>query len=423
MTEEDKSSPKATDPIADSDARAEQSRPPDSSEQIEAQRDQPPGASARGGDATRRRGSTLGAMGLLFALLACAGVGWLWWQDFSEARQETALTDWQAVIDRQSESQSRQLEQQLQQLRQDLQQELDQTDSELRRDVDRLGRQVEQASAAAEAATAGNERSEAALRQELRSLQRRFEVVEKSVTQLANLNRNSRDELLLAEAEFLMRLAAERLTLFEDPRNALQALKMADEHLRAVEDPLYGSAREALSAEIQQLQSVALPDRAAISGQLLQLAEAATGWPLDRRRTLDHSGNWITPADADADWWSRTRKVISELVVVHRDTGEATMMLTLDESRRLRENLRLQLQIAQLAAVRGEAELYHSSLDAVQQWLNDYFDLETMAIKEAQDRLSRLQQVEIDPEMPTLGRALRELTGLRATHALSEEGL
>ena len=375
---------------------------------------QPP--AARGADrpvaATPRRGSAfIAALALLLSLVACAAVGWRWWQDREAAQSVAEAPDWQARIDRATSE----FEGDLGRVRDELQQAIEQQRGELQAITGRLQRLDADTSARSEAA----DRLEASLRQELRALERRFEVAEATVNQLASLSRDSEDELRLAEAEFLMRLAAERLALFDDPAGALTALQLAADYLRAVDDPLYTSAREALAREIQRLQAVEMPDRAAISGRLLQLAEAADSWPLDQRRTVEHSGNWLQSSADDPGWLARTRDVLSSLIVVHRDTGNATVMLTLEEQQLLRENVRLQLQVAQLAAVRGEAPLYQAALTSVQGWLEDYFDAESTAVRQGMGAVSELREVDVDPPLPDLGDALRELRGLRSSAQMS----
>jgi uroporphyrin-3 C-methyltransferase len=115
--------------------------------------------------------------------------------------------------------------------------------------------------------------------------------------------------------------------------------------------------------------------------------------------------------------------VLSSAVTVHRDDQTATVLLTLDEERLLRENLRLQLQVAQLAAVRAEQALYNDALALVAEWLRDYYDRETAEVGDALKALEDLGQIELDPELPQITTALRLLRNMQTAYELANEAV
>ena len=253
-------------------------------------------------------------------------------------------------------------------------------------------------------------------------LERRLEITESSVAKLADMRLDSARSLGLAEVDYLLRLANERLQLFADPVGALKALKLAAAQLRALDDPVFNSVRQALAAEVQSLESVETPDRVAISGRLLALARGATQWPLDSRRSLQAAGhNVLEPAPEEEGWWPRVKSVLSNAVTVHREQKTETVLLTLEEERLLRENLRLQLQVAQLAAVRAEQALYADAVAQVSEWLREYYDREAAEVGDAVQALEELGQIDLDPDLPQITTALLLLRNLQTAYELDQE--
>jgi uncharacterized protein HemX len=248
-----------------------------------------------------------------------------------------------------------------------------------------------------------------------------MEMMEGAVAQLKQQGLSSERGLGVIEAEFLMRMAGERLTLFADSRGALRALELADAQLRALDDPVYTGVRQALAGEIEALRAVDLPDRVAVSGRLLRLATASPEWPLDARRSLGaESPNLLQPQASEQGWWARAKEVMSNIVVVHRENPDEMVLLTLEEERLLRENVQLQLQVAQLAAVRGEDGLYGSAIQLVRDWLQRYYDAESVNVSEALKSLDELAGLDLNPELPNISGALTRLRNLQAAAPMAE---
>ncbi len=367
----------------------------------------------------RRGGRALALLALLLALAAGAGTGYLWWQE--RQRPEVKLPDIPDVaaeVERRVaplQSAMADLRGELTQAVADLRSELDQSVAEVRREAERL-------SAGRDGVDRALARIEEDANRRLGGLERRLTNLEGGLAALADARSSTTAELALAETEFLLRSANERLQLFNDPRGAQTALGLAEARLESVDDPIYSSVRQTLAGHVQALRSVELPDRVALSGRLLALAGNSVEWPLDARRSLQVSGtNLLTPSAADAGLWQRFKEVLSSVVVVHREKQAEAVLLTLEEERLLRENVRLQLQVAQLAAVRGEQSLYESAIDTVSGWLGDYYDGESALVADALAQLTELGQIDLNPDLPDIGAALKQLRSVRAANALAGE--
>lgn len=358
----------------------------------------------------RKSGGALSALALLLALGACLASGWIWWQS-TQPTAETETVDYTALIARQGQQQAAAVADQIDQLRAELQQQL----AAQQREVERL-----------RAERGGLDQSlinlEESTRRAASAVERRLGHLETSIAALADARTDNTDELSLAETEYLMRAAAERLQLFNDPAGAQRALLLAARQLETVDDPIYMTVRQTLASHQQALESMQLPDRVALSGQLLALARDSVSWPLDARRSLNATGsNLLTPTEDEQGWWPRMKSVLSSVVVVHREKDTATALLTLEEERLLRENVRLQLQVAQLAAVRAEQALYDSALATVRDWINEYYDGAEPAIAGALAQIDELAAVDLNPQLPDISGALRQLRNLRSSESLADQ--
>ncbi|MEC8482939.1 MAG: uroporphyrinogen-III C-methyltransferase, partial [Pseudomonadota bacterium] len=90
--------------------------------------------------------------------------------------------------------------------------------------------------------------------------------ISSKINKLSNADKN---DWLLAEAEYLIRLANQRLLLDKDTRSAISLLSNADTILAGLEDPLMFATRKAVAQDIQALKSVTSFD---IEGRYLQLS-------------------------------------------------------------------------------------------------------------------------------------------------------
>jgi uroporphyrin-III C-methyltransferase len=240
------------------------------------------------------------------------------------------------------------------------------------------------------------------------------QAVERSVSQLRAQLGRSQDGWLLAEVEYLLRIANQRLLLQRDVTTALAALQAADARLHDLSDPGYLAVREALAREIAALQAVPRLDR---GGLALKLASLEA-----RVEELRPAGaRYLPPAERDgedgrsltaSDWrevpgivWQAVRR----LLVVRSHAEPATPMLPPEQEYFLDQNLRLALEAARIALLQADAEQYRVSLERAQGWLQRHFDAGHPATVSMANELFHLQQQDIRPPLPDISGSLRLL--------------
>jgi uroporphyrin-III C-methyltransferase len=246
--------------------------------------------------------------------------------------------------------------------------------------------------------------------------------IEHRLSVLAALMGRSERGWTLAEVEYLLRIASQRLQLQRDTGTAAQALRAADDRLRDLADPHYQNVREQIARDLEAVAAVPAVDVDGLSATL--------GAALQQVDKLTVAGSHYTPAaDAGPSGDTETAKTaaelakvvwnsISELFRVREHDQPVGPMLAPEREYYLRENLRLQLAAARLALLRNDRAQYRSALHTAIEWLNQYFDRQTPAVKELLARLQASAEVDITPQLPDVSDSLHLL---RQQMQLSEQ--
>jgi uroporphyrin-3 C-methyltransferase len=343
----------------------------------------------------RRGGSALALLALLIALGAAAGSTWIWWQGQLSGETEG---------DRLSSEISR----------------LESNDSRLSSQLQDLGKALESLSAAG-----GSDRLEALQarlsedRAQLRALQQtvqeqgaltasqqkavdvmhgRLLATEAALAEVSGRELNARGELDLAEVDYLLRLASERLQLFSDRPSADRALVLADAHLAALDNPAYLGVRQAIAKARSELGAVDVPDDLAITGQLDDLQKAIPALPFPEASVPQaHAA-----PDAEQGWWAKFKATFASLVTVRRSTEEENRRISLQDQDIIRQRLWLQLDAAYLALMRHDQRAFGHALERARGSLADWFDPASTEVQGFQASLAELLALRVEVEWPDI---------------------
>ena len=89
---------------------------------------------------------------------------------------------------------------------------------------------------------------------------------------------------LLAEIEYLLQLAAQKVWLQQDFATALALLASADEKLAKLDDPSLTPVRQAIAADSAQLQQIQVPDLSQLHIKLQQLRKLSDSLALKQQQ-------------------------------------------------------------------------------------------------------------------------------------------
>ncbi len=256
--------------------------------------------------------------------------------------------------------------------------------------------------------------------------QRQQEALARTSARITQLDGNRREDWLLAEVEYLLRLASQRLLIENDVKSARVLLESADQVVRSIDDYSLLKVREALQLDLVALRAV--PDQD-INGSYLQLAALAA--QIDQLPSMPVDPFTAAESVADADdagvaeplpaegadaWMATANRLVLEAwqgfaglyrINSHRDEP-VQVLLTPNEEIYLRQNLRLMLEQAQLALLQGRQSVYDQSLAKAQLWLQRYFQRQN-ATTSMLEQLAQLAKVQVRPQLPEIGRGLKAL--------------
>lgn len=212
---------------------------------------------------------------------------------------------------------------------------------------------------------------------------------------------------LLAQADFLVKLAGRKLWSDQDVTTAGALLKSADESLAEMNDPSLIDVRRALTEDISSLASVSQIDFDGIILKLNQLSNQ-----VDDLRLADNNSD-EAPMDEDdgevssslTEWRQNLVKswhnFMSEFITVRRRDSSAEPLLAPNQDVYLRENIRSRLLVAAQAVPRHQNEVYQQSLETVSTWVRAYFDVNDPTTKAFLSQLDELSQQSINMDVPT----------------------
>lgn len=242
------------------------------------------------------------------------------------------------------------------------------------------------------------------------------EQLDSNNARLLSLSSVNRDEWKLQEAEYLLRLADQRILLEKDSQNALALAISADDVLRDMDQADLVGVRKLLAEEIAVLKLAGVIDREGIYLRLSALSNQIDAIPFIQPLGTQESllEEEVIPADETVkqkltrNFYNLLHKLGSYVRV--RDHGKTiNAVLPPSEQKYLQQNLRLMLEQAQVALLRNEENIYQESLVKAQNWVNQYFSLNEKATA-ALEELQALQKEEISPELTNFSNSSSALT-------------
>ncbi|MCU6680850.1 uroporphyrinogen-III C-methyltransferase [Leclercia sp. H6W5] len=237
---------------------------------------------------------------------------------------------------------------------------------------------------------------------------------------------------LLAQADFLVKLAGRKLWSDQDVTTAAALLKSADASLGDMNDPSLITARRALTQDIASLGTVSQVDYDGIILKVNQLSNQ-----IDNLRLADNNDD-DSPMDSDSselssslsEWRINLQKswqnFMDSFITVRRRDETTVPLLAPNQDVYLRENLRSRLLVAAQAVPRHQEETYKQALDNVSTWVRAYYDTDdatTTAFLEDVDKLSQQNITMNVPDKLESQPILEKLMQTRVRNLLAQPGV
>jgi uroporphyrin-3 C-methyltransferase len=230
----------------------------------------------------------------------------------------------------------------------------------------------------------------------------------------------TRGDWLMADAEYLLSVANERLHLIGDVNTTLAALEAADQRLRESGDAAAFKVREQIAKDMAALRTVVMPDIIGLYASVRTLQDQIDKLEL----TLPYSGKMPgrTPENASSKADKKANSVLDSaikeiegIVTIRRVDQPIKEVLTPEEAAFIREQLRVKLEIIKIALIQHNETLFADGIKDAKQWLLEHFNKNTDFDK-AMAGLDKLAGVQIHSQFPDISlslKMLRDITKLR----------
>lgn len=261
------------------------------------------------------------------------------------------------------------------------------------------------------------DQQQAESRQQQQQLQKRIDSLQQQLSsqqkRLQSLSTTDRDDWLLAEAEYLMRLANQRLLMGKEIKGALELLKAADSIVRELDDSALYAVREALANDMAGLRAAATID---IEGHYLQLAALAQ--QAEQLRLIKLPELVLAEQEVPAaETWQQRLAVgfqaaldkLSSYIQISRRDDVYKPLLAPEYEAAVRQNVRLMFEQAQMASLAGKQKLYQDSLAKAHHWLSTYYTLDKATTDAVIAQLETLKQQQVEISLPDISSSLRAL--------------
>lgn len=239
-----------------------------------------------------------------------------------------------------------------------------------------------------------------------------------SLQQLQRQLGKTRGDWLLADAEYLLSVANERLHLVGDVNTTREALEAADQRLRESGDAGAFKIREEIAKEISALKNITAPDIVGLYSKIQSLEESVNNLEL----LLPYAGKPLTPASevqsSDEDGVLSSLKGIVTVRHIDKTVKE---ILTPEEAQFIRQQLRVKLELIKVALVQHNDALFQSGIKDAQSWLEANF-AKTTSVSAVQSDLIQLGTIKIHSQFPDISLSLKMLKDISKLRIESDKG-
>ncbi|BCN25448.1 uroporphyrinogen-III C-methyltransferase [Vibrio alfacsensis] len=274
-----------------------------------------------------------------------------------------------------------------------LQSQLKQTQTSITQELSQVQKET------IEKATTATHKAEVVLGQQQKS-------IESLQLAVADVKGRRPNDWLLAEADYLVKLAGRKLFLEHDVESATQLMESADQRIAALNDPSLVRLRKAMANDITKLRTVPLIDRDGLVLRLTALQQQVDKLPLanallpeaaaiEKKEVSEDIANW-------QDNLITSLKDFSENFITFRTRdGNVIPLLSPQQHFYLKENIKAKLETAIKAVYQEQSEIYTTSLETADKWAMAFFNQDDNSVKEFNKALGQLSKKDIDVEYPS----------------------
>ncbi|MCJ8352271.1 uroporphyrinogen-III C-methyltransferase [Moritella sp.] len=222
---------------------------------------------------------------------------------------------------------------------------------------------------------------------------------------IANLKMRNPNEWMLAEAEYLIRIAGRKIALEQDIDTSLALLSSASRRLTQLNDPSLLPLRKVIEQDITTLSKLPRIDHDGLALKLAIQAEEVDNLALAGFTRPEVVASETQLSSDSADWKANLTKswksFSDNFITIRRQDNSVDALLSPQTAWYLTENLKTQLLQAELAVHRQDQAKFKQALKTAKAWIKRYYDVNQPATKSMLTSLDSLSNVIITTTYPT----------------------
>ncbi len=274
-----------------------------------------------------------------------------------------------------------------------LKSQLDQTQAAIQQQLTQVKQET------IETATTATQKTEVALGQQHKS-------IESLQLAVADIKGRRPNDWLLAEADYLVKLAGRKLFLEHDVESATQLMESADQRIASLNDPSLVDLRKSMANDITKLRTVPLVDRDGLVLRLIALQQQVDSLPLANAILPEAEAAVQHEVSEDiANWQDNLMTSLKDFsanfITFRTRDGNVIPLLSPEQHFYLKENIKAKLETAIKAIYQEQSEMYTTSLETADKWALAFFNQDDDSVKEFNKTVKQLSQQNIQVDYPT----------------------
>ena len=227
------------------------------------------------------------------------------------------------------------------------------------------------------------------------------------------------NQYVLDEVAQLLQLANNRV-LFGgsgDVGSAINALRLADTHLKSLNDSRFTEVRTKINREIALLGDVNIIDIEETSLILNAISATIHLLPLANEPVQQAIARTDESNNEAITWRTELKKFWQDIlssVSIQRVDQPPKPLLVPEQRYFLEQNLQLRLARAEFALIQGEEKVFLRNIKESVKWLEEYFDTADSKVNAALNQLKVISAQPLSSELPSISgstQALHTITG------------
>lgn len=238
------------------------------------------------------------------------------------------------------------------------------------------------------------------------------EILKETSEKLRGLDRIDTSYWRLAEAEFLLKQAHQRLFITHDADTADLLLASADGAIMQQKDPGLLPVRSAIAHDRAALRKVPRIDREGVYLRLEALS-SQVGALTQENRFLPAMVEEEMPAEDPLAGYGEMlwQRLLSIVRIRHHDQP-VLPLLPPEQEMYLKQNLQLALVQAQLGLLQSQQQTYTGNLERAHAWVSQYCQTSDPMVASWLEEAQALMRLNIAPELPDISGSLRSVQKL-----------